>query len=197
MKLTYFPARGVCDRIRLLLAEADIPYLEVNIPGKEFPLIKGDIPFSKLPILDDGDVRLVGAHCIMRYIALKSSLYGSNIAEKGYIDMWYDLCDEIQNGIWNADYSVQDHPTDAMKDHLTNYLIVELTSLSKEMAKHQSVYLVGNQVSMADIMLYSLLDSINSAFPILLPSFPLLSAFHDTIQSRPKIKALSESGNRW
>jgi len=107
------------------------------------------------------------------------------------------MSQQIQQGYWNSEYVLSDHPTEDMKAKLTQYLIRELTVLSNEMAKHESIYIGGSKISMADIALFSLLDSISSSLPILLPSFPLLSAFHDAVESRPKIHQFCESGSRY
>jgi glutathione S-transferase len=51
MQLTYFAARGSCDQIRLLLAEAGLLYKEINVSGAEFSKIKHTVLFGQLPIL--------------------------------------------------------------------------------------------------------------------------------------------------
>jgi len=122
---------------------------------------------------------------------------GSNPKEAARIDVWHDQCDEIQQGFWNSEYVKSDNPTEEMKDTLMLYLMPVLKVLSTEMAKNETIYIGGNKISMADVALFSLLDSLSNTFPILLPSFPLLSAFHETFQTLPKIHHFCESGSRW
>lgn len=51
LELTYFAARGSCDKIRLLLAECSVEYKENLISGYDFEDIKNKIEFGALPIL--------------------------------------------------------------------------------------------------------------------------------------------------
>jgi hypothetical protein len=51
MELTYFAARGTCDKIRLLLAEANVSYTENLITGPDYEDVKHAIEFGGLPIL--------------------------------------------------------------------------------------------------------------------------------------------------
>jgi hypothetical protein len=50
MELTYYAARGTCDKIRILLAEAGVSYTENLITGADYEDIKDGIEFGGLPI---------------------------------------------------------------------------------------------------------------------------------------------------
>lgn len=63
---------GTCDKIRLLLAEAQVPYIEHNVTGTEFATLKKSLPFSTLPMLEDGDLCLFHSNAILRYVADKT-----------------------------------------------------------------------------------------------------------------------------
>lgn len=51
LELTYYAAKGTCDPIRLLLAEAGVSYQENIISGYDFSEISDGVEFATLPIL--------------------------------------------------------------------------------------------------------------------------------------------------
>jgi hypothetical protein len=94
MKLTYFAARGVCDQIRLLLAECDIQYDQITLTPREYLQRKASFPLGDLPLWgtfkkkkkkptsnvtiftaelihtpEEGTLRLTHASAIMRHLA--------------------------------------------------------------------------------------------------------------------------------
>lgn len=50
-KLVYFRARGVCDRVRCLLAVLDIPFENVFLDSEEMQFFQEQIPFGLVPVL--------------------------------------------------------------------------------------------------------------------------------------------------
>lgn len=60
LELTYFAAKGTCDVIRLLLAEASQSYRENILSGYDFRDIEDGIEFGTLPLL--------GNYCSLNFI---------------------------------------------------------------------------------------------------------------------------------
>ncbi|KAL6072584.1 Glutathione S-transferase P [Balamuthia mandrillaris] len=150
LRLTYFGARGSCDKVRLLMAIAGLNYQEVIVTGREFGRMSGEVEFGKLPLLEDGDLRLVHSCAIMRHLARKADLYGSDAREAALCDMWMEQCEEVQQALWKAEFitqDVSDFRAEAMKSQfLQDCLIPEFTHMSKLMAKNDTMFLVGNKV---------------------------------------------------
>ena len=67
LELTYFAARGSCDKIRLLLAECSISYKENIISGYDFEDIKYKIEFGSLPLLSLLIWRVINLKLIRKY----------------------------------------------------------------------------------------------------------------------------------
>lgn len=91
-KLIYFNARGKAEPIRLLFAEANVPYEDIRVDQKDWPEMKpsiliainalnfickiykakndfSEMPFGQLPVLDiDGKV-LPQSRAMIKYLA--------------------------------------------------------------------------------------------------------------------------------
>jgi glutathione S-transferase len=199
--LTYFGVRGSCDKIRLLMAQGNLNYTEVIITGREFASAKKDFEFEQLPMLEDGQLRIVTACAITRHVARKLNLYGSTFEEAALCDMWMAQCEEVQQSLWNAEFMQKDlpeHTSKQMKEqYLSKTLAPQLQLMSNVMAKNQTMFLVGKKLTFVDIVLFSLLDCIDRELPLALPAFPLLAYFHSSIKELPRIKAFCASGRRF
>lgn len=87
--LTYWPIRGLAERIRLLLEYLGIPYENVQITDREewFNKLKPSIddPFINLPFLKDGDRIISESEAILAHIILKANrgdLFGKDNTQK-------------------------------------------------------------------------------------------------------------------
>eukprot|EP01112_Ceratiomyxa_fruticulosa_P001499 TRINITY_DN1166_c1_g1_i5.p1 TRINITY_DN1166_c1_g1~~TRINITY_DN1166_c1_g1_i5.p1 ORF type:complete len:207 (+),score=35.43 TRINITY_DN1166_c1_g1_i5:1023-1643(+) len=198
LMLVYFPARGECDKVRLLLAETGLNFVELNVTGKSFALNREDYPLCELPVLEDSNVRMCGAMTIMNYIGEKMGMFGDDLAERALISMWCEKIEKIQQGIWQADFLTAASSTSKMQEAFCKeYLYPELTILSNAMMKNDSPFLVKGAISIADIYLFSLLESIEKELPSTLLEFPLLTAFRDCIADRPNISRFMDSPRRF
>ena len=59
LELTYYPARGTCDAIRLILSEVGVSYQENLINGIDFSDVEDGIEFGCLPLLRMDDSLIV------------------------------------------------------------------------------------------------------------------------------------------
>jgi glutathione S-transferase len=76
-------------------------------------------------------------------------------------------------------------------------LVPDLKTLCMTLARNDTAFLVGNKLTYVDIKLFATLEAIDKELPLVLPSFPLLSAFHKVLATRPNIKKYVESGKRF
>lgn len=80
-KLTYFPVRGRAEFIRMLFAEANVPYEEVNVSFEDWPKVKPTIPLGQLPFLEvDGKV-LYQSETIGKYLAREFGVFKLNFSK--------------------------------------------------------------------------------------------------------------------
>ncbi len=92
-ELLYFPARGRAEQIRLLFALLDIPLREN--PAANWPELKPNTPFGRLPVLterddDGGEFVLAESGAVMRHIARRHAMYGSSEQHHAQADALFD-----------------------------------------------------------------------------------------------------------
>ncbi|XP_049850840.1 glutathione S-transferase 4-like [Schistocerca gregaria] len=206
LKLTYYHARGCCDAIRLILAQSGTPYVEVNITGAEFILIKPKLTFSVIPMLEDGHLTLHHHNCITRYLAHRFNLSGETPEEEALCDMWNEECDNLLQNLWRADWEGEESV--AMRQIKQAYFQKEikpcLAEMNEALSHLSTPYLVGNRLTYADIVLKSALDSIervlspeSNVLRVVFDEFLLLGLHYSHISELPKIKSFCASGKRF
>ena len=61
--------------------------------------------FGQVPCFYDGDLELVQSGAIVRYLARKHDLYGSNTSEAALMDMVYDGQEDLKKKFWPMLYT--------------------------------------------------------------------------------------------
>ncbi|XP_047713730.1 glutathione S-transferase-like [Prionailurus viverrinus] len=102
-KLHYFNGQGRMESIRLLLAAAGVEFEEELFETrKEFEkLIQGGtliFPGQNSMVEIDG-MNLVETRAILRFLAAKYDLYGRNIQEQAWIDMYVEALKDLSDMI--------------------------------------------------------------------------------------------------
>ncbi|XP_067833002.1 glutathione S-transferase P-like [Heptranchias perlo] len=90
--ITYFPVRGRCSAMRMLMADQGATWTEEVVKMENWldgPL-KKSCAFGQLPKFQDGDFELFQSNAILRYLGRKHDLYGKDLKEATLIDMVND-----------------------------------------------------------------------------------------------------------
>nr|XP_034305107.1 S-crystallin SL11 [Crassostrea gigas] len=181
-KLLYFASKGRGQPIRLLLHIAGVDFDDVNVTLKEWKDIKANMPHRKLPVLEvDGNL-IPQSGAILRYLGREFGYYGSNNAEKTRIDVISGAVDDI---IFLMERLFYNETVEAAKENLkkemVSWRLEEFLGIMEETLKENhngDKCFVGDQVSIADIQVYNVLDVIPEYFSdhaISMP--PKLTAF--------------------
>ncbi|XP_029430191.1 glutathione S-transferase P 1-like [Rhinatrema bivittatum] len=193
--IIYFPVQGRAEAIRLLLADQGAEWKEdvVSIPkwmAGEVELKKTAV-FGQLPQFQDGDFVLFQSNAILRYLGRKYGLYGNNEKEGAVIDMVNDGVEDLR--LKYSRFVMSEFETG--KEKYMNDLPNQLQPFEKLLSKNSKGggFITGNKVSYADFNLLTVLQSHLFLAPDCLKAFPLLSAYKETMTSRPKLKAYLES----
>uniref|UniRef100_A0A8C4QQ21 Glutathione S-transferase n=1 Tax=Eptatretus burgeri TaxID=7764 RepID=A0A8C4QQ21_EPTBU len=147
-KITYFPCRGRCTAIKMLLSDQGMTWEEDTISSLsewESSETKKESAFGQLPGFTDGDFTMYQSNAILRYLARKFDLYGSNDKEAACIDMLNDGVEDLRMKYLNMIYTnYEEGKADFVKS-----LSVQLNHFEKLLFKNQEgkVCLVGSKVS--------------------------------------------------
>ncbi|NXD18640.1 GSTA2 transferase, partial [Nothocercus nigrocapillus] len=92
-KLHYTKGRGKMESIRWLLAAAGVEFEEDFIETRE-DLEKlrsdGSLLFQQVPMVEIDGMKMVQTRAILNYIAAKHNLYGKDLKERAWIDMYVE-----------------------------------------------------------------------------------------------------------
>ncbi|XP_051634102.1 glutathione S-transferase-like [Manacus candei] len=198
-KLHYFNGRGRMEPIRWLLAAAGVEFEESFVEKKD-DLTKlqkdGSLLFQQVPMVEIDGMKMVQTRAIANYIATKYNLYGKDLKERALIDMYvegmFDLNEQLMS------YGFQ--PADKKEQHFAN--MVDKTTnryfpvFEKVLKDHGQDFLVGNQLSRADVQLLEIILMAEECKPDILAKFPLLQSFKARISNIPTIKKFLQPGSQ-
>ena len=173
-----------------------LPHFELGKDNKT-PEFLAKNPVGKIPVLDTPSGPLFESNAIARYVARlrpDTGLYGANFYQQAQVDQWIDFsANELEpaRAVWAYTVSgvlPNNNPKplqEAKKDVEAALKVLDSHFL------HQT-YLVGNQVTLADLALWTtLLEPYQKLFsPALQKQFPNLLRWFNTIANQPHVKAV-------
>lgn len=83
--LYYFGGRGLADQVRWMLAYSDVSYTQRVVGTRQRFLdlrSNGQLPFGQLPLLQIDGVEIVQSQAIIRYLARRANLTGTDAREE-------------------------------------------------------------------------------------------------------------------
>ena len=83
--LYYFGGRGLADQVRWMLAYSDVSYTQRVVGTRQRFLDlrnNGQLPFGQLPLLQIDGVEIVQSQAIIRYLARRANLTGTDAREE-------------------------------------------------------------------------------------------------------------------
>ncbi|KAM8970226.1 glutathione S-transferase P [Sarcophilus harrisii] len=191
--ITYFPVRGRCEAMRMLLADQGQTWKE-DVVTKDM-WMKGDLKatclYGQLPKFADGDFILYQSNAILRYLGRQLGLYGKDNREAALLDIANDGVEDLRLKYGRLIYQNYDEGKDDYVKDLPN----QLKPFENLLRQNQGgkTFIVGDQISFVDYNLLDLLLNHQILAPGCLDAFPLLSAYVTRLSSRPKLKAFLTS----
>ncbi|XP_050843766.1 glutathione S-transferase-like [Serinus canaria] len=198
-KLHYFNGRGRMEPIRWLLAIAGDEFEESFLEKKE-DLTKlqndGSLLFQQVPMVEIDGMKLVQTRAIANYISTKYNLYGKDMKERALINMYVEgIFDLYELFIM---YLIQ--PADKKEEHFSNMMDKAenryFPAFEMVLKEHGKDFLVGNQLSRADVQLLEVILMAEEYKPDILAKFPLLQIFKARLSNIPTIKKFLQPGSQ-
>uniref|UniRef100_A0A8C9BWG8 Glutathione S-transferase n=1 Tax=Phocoena sinus TaxID=42100 RepID=A0A8C9BWG8_PHOSS len=187
--IVYFPTRGRCEALRMLLADQGQSWKE-EVVTKESWLqgpLKASCLYGQLPKFQDGDLILYQSNAILRHLGRSFGLYGKDQREAALVDMVNDGVEDLRRHCSHIIHHGHAQYVLELPGHLKPF-----ESLLSQNRGGQA-FIVGDQISFADYNLLDLLLSHQVLVPGCLDSFPLLSAYVARLSARPKLQAFLAS----
>ncbi|XP_068926698.1 glutathione S-transferase-like [Petaurus breviceps papuanus] len=197
-KLYYFDERGRMESVRWLLAAAGVEYEEVLFKtAEEFEnFVKGgDLMYQQVPMVEMDGMHMVQTRAILKYIAAKYNLYGKDLKERAFIDMYVEGMRDLNDMIMFFPFSL---PEEKQKNF--NYIMERATErffpvYEKALKDHGKNYLISNQLSWADIQLFEVILMVEELKSGILSAFPKLQEFKARVSKLPRIQKFLQPGS--
>ncbi|XP_058507396.1 glutathione S-transferase, alpha tandem duplicate 1 [Solea solea] len=193
--LTYFNGRGRMEAIRWLLAVAGVEFEEVLLTTREQYeklLADGDLMFQQVPLVEIDNMKLVQTKAIMNYIAEKYNLNGKDLKNRAMINMYTEGLMDLMEMIMTLPFvpdpkaKVDNIQTKAKERFLPVF----------EKALCGPIYLVGGELSRADVHLLECSLMLEEKLPGILSEFPNIKSFQGRMTQNPAIKKFLEPGSK-
>jgi glutathione S-transferase len=187
---------GRAEVIRLLFAQAEIPYDDVRIEKEQWPDLKPKTPFGQLPILEEDGKILSQSQAIATYLAKKFGLNGADDWEAAKIQELYGLFNdfEIHLNPWFAETDTDKKK--AILDKLVTEKIPPLLDLyQKFLEQNGGEFYVGKKLTQIDIFNMCVFGFIKHVLtpPETFSKYPQLDQFYERIANLPNIKKWIET----
>lgn len=198
LRLRYFPFPGRAGPIRDALNIGGIEFEDNHIPPQEFQQRRtaGEFPFGGLPVLD---IETAGSricsgqsNAILRFAGKLSGLYpDDNPVEALKVDEAMDLGEDINISIAPSLHEQDETRRMAMRKTLADETLPFWLGCIEKLlvANGQTGFIVGDQLTVADLKLYWIIEWLNSGILDGIPTnltdaHPVVIAWRDNIQQQ-------------
>lgn len=199
VRLTYFAGYGLAEQTRWMLAAAGISWQQVALQShQEFLALRqqGKLLFGQLPLLEIDGLRLVQSQAMLRYVAQRAKLWGSNPAESATVDM-------IAEGIKDARGVVVSFPFTpdqrSLAAEVPSRIAKQMVALEAVVQRRAdgSLGFLGSGLSAADVLLAELVEEVLNIKADAMTLYPNCAALHKQVVGLPNIQAYLKGPQRF
>jgi len=199
VKLTYFKVHGRAFVTRFALRYAKFPYEDERLEFAELKERRSEkgyneaVPIGYLPILQLNGEVVCESQSLARWAAKKSDLYPANPDEALLVDEAMELAAEI------VAKAPQDPDKEVKKAKRAEFAATVcpryLDHLERRIAKRKGTFLLGSQLTVADVAVYRMVDAfLTGDFDFVdgaavLKPYPHLLKLHATLKAHPLVIA--------
>ncbi|XP_070575706.1 glutathione S-transferase Mu 1-like isoform X3 [Ptychodera flava] len=196
--LGYWKVRGLAQPIRYILEYAGIEYKEKFYEFGPAPEYNKDswfkekhnlgLSFPNVPYLIDGDVKLTQSNVILRYLAGKANLLGTNDDERMRADWVNEVVRDVRHKISMAAYNPK---WEELKPGIVKYAGEMLTSFSDFLGGNK--WFAGDNLTYTDFVMHELLYILVKVDSSILDGYKNLQGMKDRFEAIPAIAAYRET----
>ncbi|XP_027708791.1 glutathione S-transferase-like isoform X3 [Vombatus ursinus] len=151
--------------------------------------------YDQVPMVEMDGMSIVQTRAILKYIAAKYNLYGKDLKERTIIDMYVEGMRDLNDMIMLFPFSLPEE-----KQKILNYILERATQrffpvYEKALKDHGKNYLVGNQLSWADVQLLEVILMVEELKSGVLSVFPKVQEFKARVSKLPRIQKFLQPGS--
>ncbi|WIA20561.1 hypothetical protein OEZ85_004951 [Tetradesmus obliquus] len=196
--LTYFNVPGRGEIARLLFTIGKVDFEDKQVVFEEWGALKPTTPFGQIPILQVGDTVAAQSAAIDHYAAKLAGLQPQDPLQALLVDQtYYFVTSDIHTALISPTAKLAGEEQLKARQALSapgGPLKSKLAQLEKLVAGRSGKFIVGEQLSLADLSVFNFLGMLKSGFWAGIPAdvasdFPALTVFRNQIASLPEIAA--------
>jgi glutathione S-transferase len=180
-----------------MLAINNIDFINISLEDyNDFDDLKasGKLPFNQLPLLELDDLKLSQSSAMISFLARRGDLYGKTNEDAV-------RCDMLVGAVGDFNVPAMQFTFKADKDEASRDLDESLKKFGKHfefiLTQNEGEFLVGQKLSVADIIMAESLTSFIEFCPTCLNNYPLLKQLQEKVVSEHNINEYLNSSNRW
>ncbi|XP_046744901.1 glutathione S-transferase-like [Diprion similis] len=188
-KLTYFAIAGLAEPIRFLLSYGGIDYEDNRVAHENWPAIKPKTPFEQVPILEVNGKTLYQSNAIVRFLANKLNLFGSDELEHYEVDAHIETIGDLRSLLFTWQWAETPENKTA-KEAETRKKAAFYLGKFENTVKENGGYFVGGKLTAADIV-FAGLDYVFTFIlgKEFLADYPHLKKLVEKVNALPGIKS--------
>ncbi|XP_061600619.1 glutathione S-transferase, alpha tandem duplicate 1 [Cololabis saira] len=192
--LHYFNGRGRMESIRWLLAFAGVEFEERYLSTREdYEKLQSDgsLMFQQVPMVEIDGMKLVQTKAILQYVAEKYQLHGKNLKDRAMVNMYCEGLMDLMEMIMILPFIPNPKPkVDNIESKAKErYLPVFEKALSG------AIYLVGDNVTIADVQLLECTLMLEEKLPGILADFSNVKSFQGRMLNCKAAKEFLQPGS--
>nr|BAN21228.1 glutathionetransferase [Riptortus pedestris] len=157
-KLTYFPVKALAEPIRFLLSYLEENFEDYRFEREQWPNIKPNMPFGKVPVLEiDGKV-VHQSTAISRYLGKQAKLVGKDDWEALQIDIAVDTLHDFRQVVANYWYEPDEALKSKKKEEALAGPVPFYLEKFDQLAKENNGYLANGALSWGDLYFVAVSD---------------------------------------
>ncbi|DBA02507.1 TPA: hypothetical protein N0F65_010979, partial [Lagenidium giganteum] len=194
LKLTYFPAPGRAEPIRLAFHIGGIAFEDERISYEQLQSRKPSLPFEQLPVLEVNGEIISQSLPLLRYAGTLAALYPANDPLAALrVDEVFGAVDDLSSA-WSPSFREQDEVKKmAMRKELAEVTIPKhLSALDRRVSHWNAAFATGDQLTVADLVIYSTFVMLKSGRMDGVPTsivdaFSHLMRVYNKVHDHPKV----------
>jgi len=190
MKLVYFNIRGRGEILRQVMVVGGMEFEDERIEFKDWPALKPKTPSGQLPYMEIEGKPFTQSMALARFLAKRCKLMGKNEMDELSVNVVASQLGDMRNSLVRIRFDsidTEDQKKQLKEKYETETLIKFLDGHEKTLNENKNGFLVGDGVTLADLLLQDLLDTQLKHTPDVLTKYPKVTAHRKKITTLPKL----------
>ncbi|KAK7102173.1 hypothetical protein V1264_020435 [Littorina saxatilis] len=192
LKVVYFDLRARGEPIRLVLEAAGKKYEDVRLSFDEWPAEKPNTPYGQLPYIVYNGKKYGQSLALANFVAREFGLYGKTNLDALRIDEVSGLTADLVDSVFKAKFENDETKKAELSQKLWDEAVPKYFGFFNTLLSYNgnTGFFVGSTVSLADLLVFNLLDSLIAEKAEIANTFsPELNKLRSNVQKHPFLNA--------